>query len=84
MVDEDDNDDDADDDVDDDNDDVDAVDVFGRFDVDLLVSGTVLFAAVISGFSPTRTLQAGFDHVKKLGPTLKMKKETKWAKQKKN
>lgn len=37
-------------------DDVDEIDGFNRFGVDLLVSGTVLFAAVISEFSPTRTL----------------------------
>lgn len=51
-------------------DDVDEIDGFNRFGVDLLVSGTVLFAAVISEFSPTRTLHAGFDHVKTFDPNL--------------
>lgn len=54
----------------DDGDDVDEIDGFNRFAVDLLVSGTVLFAAVISEFSPTRTLHAGFDHVKTFDPNL--------------
>lgn len=55
----------------DDGDDVDEIDGFSRFAVDLsLVSGTVLFAATNSGFSPTRTLHAGFDHVKTFDPNL--------------
>lgn len=56
----------------DDGDDVDEIDDgFARFAVDLLlVSGTVLFAAVISELSPTRTLHAGFDHVKTFDPNL--------------
>lgn len=59
---------------------VDAVDVFGRFDDDLLVSGTVLLAAVTSELSPTNTLHAGFasyDHVITFDPAQNNKKKKK-------
>lgn len=61
---------------------VDAVDVFGRLDDDLLVSGTVLLAAVTSELSPTSTLHAGFasyDHVSTFDP-MRISNKGNWVK----